>query len=147
MTDDETAASLEGKIVVIGAHSKKDHYPIQIGWTPDHVYGVELHANAIANLLQGRELKRPTLGTNLVIVLTLAAAGALYGYTSATWSLWRRRLGLAALTAAYVSVAVWLSSVGWLLAIVYHASGFAVLYVTLRRLRERSFTATEQTLV
>lgn len=140
LNGDIEPAQVIDKIVLIGGLAGDgDLHSVADGTSRRAIYGVELQANAMVDLLHGRELKRPTLGTNLILILLLAAAGTVVGYLGAAWARWRRRALLGALLVGYLLLALALAVYGWLLPILYHISAFAILYLMLQRLRVRSF--------
>lgn len=116
---------LRGQVVMIGAlDGARDRARLAAG----RPYGLELHASAVADLLQGHALKRPTLGSDLLLMLLLGAAGAALGYLAAAWPTMRRRLTLAGALLGYLALAVILVPLGWLLPVLYHLGAFLAAY-------------------
>ncbi len=133
-------SALAGRIVLVGATlGRRDRVDVVSGFDRHALYGVELHANAIANLLSGREMVTPTLDSDAWTALLAAAAGALFGYLAAAWNPWLRRALLLALAGGYLGVAAVFAGHGLLLNVLYHVSGFVIAFTLLRRLRSGAF--------
>lgn len=138
-----TDAAMRDRVVLVGVTLPRlgDRYSLTSGVSRRPVYGVELHANAIANLLQGRELVTPTLDASAAFALSAALIGALLGYISAPWRHWRRRSAVAAVVVGYITIACIFASQGYLLNVLYHATAFLLTYTVLRQLRNGGFDA------
>jgi len=130
---------LRGRIVLVGATlpSVEDSHRIVRGFSYDRVYGVELHADAIANLATGRVVDTPTVGLQAVIMLVMAAAGAATSFFTATLSGARRNWILAGVVAAYGLLAVTMATLGLLLNVLYDLAAFFAAHALLRRLQSR----------
>jgi len=107
------------------------------GFSYEDVYGVELHADAIANLATGRVVDTPTVGLQVVIMLVMAAAGATVSFFTATLSRARRNWTLAAVVVGYGLLAVTAAALGLLLNVLYDLAAFFAAHALLRRLQSR----------
>ncbi len=101
-------------IVLVGATELQqphdDTHVVRDGFVPRQVFGVELHADAIATLASGRVAQLPTVDRQLVTVLiasVVGAAAAVLLYRRPRW--WRRGI-LVALALAWVLVAWWFAT-------------------------------------
>lgn len=141
-------ALLRDKILLVGVTLPQfgDRHTVTSGLQRHTLYGVELHANAIANLVAGREVITPTLDASSLIAATAAMGGAFYGYLSAAWPGWRRRVALAGILGGYLALASVLAGQGILLHLLYDATAFLALYAILQRLRNGGFERTKPTL-
>jgi len=144
-----TDERLHDRIVLVGSTADKelqcpgeakprrlDIHNVVRGFKSTEVYGVELQADAIANLVTGRVITTPTVGAQAVIMVLLAAAGATVSFFTATMSR-RRRWILAAAVVLYGAIAVVLASQYMLLNVLYDLAAFFVAYALLRRLQVR----------
>lgn len=136
-----TRAAMRGRIVLVGATLTRlgDRYSLISGFERRAVYGVEMHANAISNLLHGREAVTPTLDASAAFSLLAAAAGAMLGFVTSAWRRWPRRVALIGVALSYVALAIGFASQGYLLNILYHATAFLVTFEILSRLRRGDF--------
>jgi CHASE2 domain-containing sensor protein len=107
------------------------------GFSYAELWGVELHADAIANLAAGRVVETPTVGLQTAIMLFMAAAGAAASFFTATWSRTRRNLTLAGALLAYGLAAVALAAGALLLNVLYDLGAFLAAHALLRRLQSR----------
>ena len=138
--DPAAVGRLSGRVVLVGVTlGDTDHYRVVSGFDRHRLYGVELHANAIANLLHGREMVTTTLDTDAVAAIAAATAGALLGYLTAPWSRWLRRVTLVGVAFAYLGLGAVLAGQGVLINVLYHSSGFLITFIVLRRLRQGRF--------
>lgn len=139
--------AMHGRVVLVGATLPRlgDRYRLTSGLSRRTVFGMELHANAIANLLQGREVVTPTLDASAAFALFAAVVGAVFGFVTAPWPRWRRRLALGAVVVAYTGLATTFASQGYLLNVLYHATAFLFTFVILHRLRNGNFDRTAPT--
>jgi len=130
---------LRGRIVLVGATLPRveDSHRIVRGFSYDQVYGVELHADAIANLATGRVVDTPTVGLQAAIMLLMAAAGAATSFFTAALSRSRRNWTLAGVVAAYGLFAVTAAALGLLLNVLYDLAAFFAAHALLRRLQSR----------
>ncbi|MDX2308897.1 MAG: adenylate/guanylate cyclase domain-containing protein [Hyphomicrobium sp.] len=129
LAGDVESREIEGRIVLIGASATG---LLDLRATPlaASVPGVEIHAQALEQMLSGRHLVRPAWATGAELFFMLAAAGLvawLIGYAGAA---------VAAVASAAAIVAVALSSwllfvgAGYLIDAVYPALTLAAVYVT-----------------
>ena len=102
------------RIVLVGAMELQqphdDIHVVRDGFVPRQVFGVELHADAIATLASGRVAQLPTVDRQLVTALiasVVGAAAAVVLYRRPRW--WRRGI-LLALALAWVLVAWWFAT-------------------------------------
>lgn len=129
---------LRDRIVLVGATLKgRDIHKVVRGFSYAQVYGVELHADAIANLATGRVVAPPTVDLQTAIMLFMAAAGAAASFFTATLSRARRNASLAGAMAAYGLVAVVLAAQDLLLNVLYDLGAFFAAHALLRRLQSR----------
>lgn len=133
---------LRGRILLIGCTApgicSKDTHDVVRGFSRTQLYGVELHASAIANLTDGRVVETPTADLQVWIMGVMAIAGAAASFFTATVSRGRRRTMLAASITIYLLVAVALAVAGLLLNILYDLAAFLFAHSLLRRLQARS---------
>jgi class 3 adenylate cyclase len=151
------AALLQGRIVLIGrvtrsAHADADTVKEDMHMTPlrflaghySGTPGVEVHANALSQILQGDSLHTLGQGWTALITFIAALAGALLGRATQRW--WISTLiviGVAALTATATVGLLYLVSV--LAPIVTPALGFVLAFFVMGRLtgmrlkKERAF--------
>ena len=143
------AAFFTGKVVLIGADLQgqdRFHTPLSagLGLTEGDRPGVMVHAQSLAQILDGRRLKESGLGTEIVLVALAAALGL--GLATLDVSLWARLSG-----AVTGLMAIWLVLVlaypwgGYLLPVISPGVGFLVavtatsFYQQRRFLQERTF--------
>ena len=111
------------KIVVIGATAPalQDLHPVS--WPAGEMDGPEIHANAIATLLDGAPLRSAAPGVDLAIAILLALLAPLLGLVMRPW------IGLVAAVAAgvlYAVAAQLLFGAGWIVAVVAPLAGLAL---------------------
>jgi CHASE2 domain-containing sensor protein len=129
---------LRGRIVLIGATlGGRDIHNVVRGFSYAEVYGVELHADAIANLATGRVVEMPTVDLQALIMLFMIVAGAAASFLTATLSRGRRNAILAGAVATYGLVAVVMAAQNFLLNVLYDLGAFFAAYALLRRLQSR----------
>lgn len=134
---------LRDRILLVGATlPRHDERLVDAGFSSRPVYGVELHADAIAALRTGREIVTPPLGTSAVIMLFATIAGACAGYAAATWRRTHRVLLLTSIIITYLAAAVAIASRGVLINVLYDLTAFLVAYAALRHLRLGGFEKT-----
>ena len=102
------------RIVLVGAMELQqphdDMHVVRDGFVQRQVFGVELHADAIATLASGRVSQLPTIDRQLVTVLiasVVGAAAAVVLYRRPRW--WRRGI-LLALAVTWALVAWWFAT-------------------------------------
>ncbi|HSB70729.1 MAG TPA: CHASE2 domain-containing protein [Candidatus Methylomirabilis sp.] len=135
---------VRGKTVLVGVATggSRDVLPMVRGFTRSEVLGVELHADAIANLQSGRVVHPMGTGAQFVVMLFLALAGAVTSF----WIRHGRRLWRAVafvgVGAAYLTVnCVAFAQSGLLLNYLYDAASFSVAYGLLSHLQARLLRA------
>ncbi|HYI17082.1 MAG TPA: adenylate/guanylate cyclase domain-containing protein [Solirubrobacteraceae bacterium] len=111
------------KIVVVGATAPvlQDIHPVS--WPDDRMPGPEVHANAIATLLDGVPLRGTPEGVDLALALALALLGPLAALLRRAW------LALLIMVAAgilYLVVAQLLFGAGWIVPVVAPIATLAV---------------------
>ena len=105
-----------GRIVLIGAMgleraaSNEDIHVVREGFAPRQVFGVELHADAIATLASGRVPQLLTVGAHLMTTLMACGVGAAAALVLYRQPRWRRRGALLALALVWLLVAWWLAT-------------------------------------
>ena len=143
---------LRGRIMLVGvtapgeAGRRRDVHEVVRGLRFEEVHGVELHADAIANLVTARVVQTPTVGLQVALVVAMAAAGAAASVCTATRGRTSRRLILAGAVVLYVLVAVAAAVWGLLLNLLYDLAAFFVAYALLRRLQARRAGAAQDEL-
>lgn len=143
---------LRGRIVLVGvtasgeAGRRRDVHEVVRGLAFDEVHGVELHADAIANLVTGRVVRTPTVDLQVGIMLAAAAAGAAASVLTATRGRRWRRSMLVGAVALYVLGAVAAAVGGMLLNVLYDLAAFFVAYVLLRHLQAQRAGETREPL-
>jgi len=134
--DDLSGLVLHNRIVLVGVTLPgQDQYPVVSGFSRRQLFGVELHADAIAALRNGREIVTPSVNHGAIILVLMAGAGAIAGFLIAPWWRGRRGLALGGLAIAYLLIALGLASQGLLLNLVYDATAFMLAYAAMHRLR------------
>jgi len=85
VVDGRADAALRGRVVIIGATDPRlnDMNPVPVGDGP--MPGPEVHANAVATLLAGVPLRDPPGWLDALLVVALAAGGALLGLRRSSW--------------------------------------------------------------
>jgi CHASE2 domain-containing sensor protein len=133
--------ALKGKIALIGVtlDHAGDRHPVIRGWKNEELYGVELHAETIANLARGIAVRPLGPTVQWLLMLALACAGA-----AASFLLFDRpprqrgiALGLAFLAYAAAGVACYLAF-DILLNTLYDIAAFALAYAWLFRLQRKA---------
>ena len=131
---------LRGRILLVGVTlPRHDEHLVNSGFSHHPVYGVELHADAIAALVTGREILTPTLGTSASIMVLMTLLGAITGFASAPWTRASRISLLSGIALGYLAIAVFFASRGLLANVLYDLTAFAVAYAALRYLRRGGF--------
>jgi CHASE2 domain-containing sensor protein len=128
---------LRGRIVLVGdtRSQSADRHPLRRGLSTRTVPGVELHAEAIATLLNRRETILPTVDAALALLAGSALAGAATGFFATALPRWPRRALMAGLGLAYLGAAVALATHGWLLNLPYDLTAFLLAWFVLHRLQ------------
>ena len=102
------------RIVLVGATELQqphdDTHGVRDGFVTRQVFGVELHADAIATLASGRVAQLPTVDRQLVTVLIASVVGAVAAVMFYRRSRWWRRGILLALALVWVLVAGWFAT-------------------------------------
>ena len=130
----------EGKITLIGVTRRgEDAHDVVRGWTTEKVYGVELHADAIANISRSIAVRPLGPTAQWLLMLALAAAGAALSFLLFDRPPWHRRLVLGAMLLAYatVGVACYLAF-DILLNTLYDVAAFVAAYTWLSRLQRKA---------
>ena len=130
----------EGKITLIGVTRRgEDTHDVVRGWTTEKVYGVELHADAIANISRSIAVRPLGPTAQWLLMLALAATGAALSFLLFDRPPWHRRLVLGALLFVYaaVGVACYLAF-DILLNTLYDLAAFAAAYTWLSRLQRKA---------
>lgn len=85
VVDGRADAALRGRIVIVGATSSRlnDLSPVPVGDGP--MPGPEINANAVATILAGVPLRDAPAWLDPLLVVALAAAGALLGLRRSSW--------------------------------------------------------------
>lgn len=131
---------LRGRILLVGVTlPRHDEHLVNTAFSRHPAYGVELHADAIAALVTGREIITPTLGASASVMVLLALVGAITGFTSALWTRASRLLLLTAIALGYLAIAVLFARHGLLANVLYDLTAFGVAYAALRYLRRGGF--------
>lgn len=132
---------LRGRVLLVGVTlpAAGDRYALSSGLSHRSVYGVELHADAIANLNTGREVVTPTVDQSALLTALAAITGAIAGFLAGPLPPLRRRLVLLGIALAYLALAVVCASQGLLLFLFYDVTAFVITYLVLRRLRSGGF--------
>ena len=130
----------EGKITLIGVTRRgEDAHDVVRGWTTEKVYGVELHADAIANISRSIAVRPLGPTAQWLLMLALAAAGAALSFLLFDRPPWHRRLVLGAMLLAYATagVACYLAF-DILLNTLYDVAAFVAAYTWLSRLQRKA---------
>ena len=134
---------LQGRIVLVGVtelqdrNANRDVHDMVRGLSRTQVFGVELQADAIAELATRREITTPTAGAQALILLLLGLAGAAASFLTATLAPGARRSILGLVVASYAVVAVAAAVGGLLLNPLYDLAAFLAAYALLRRVQRR----------
>ena len=139
-------ARLRDRILLVGVTlaRARDRYDLVSGLTHRSVHGVELHADAIANLATAREVVTPSVDAGAIVMLLLATGGAAAGFLLAPYARGRRSLALGGGALLYLLLAVVLAGRGLLLNVLYDLTAFALAYAVLRRFRAGGFERTKE---
>jgi CHASE2 domain-containing sensor protein len=135
---------LRGRILLIGVtdagnrNVNPDLHDVMRGISRTQVYGVELQASAIANLVNGQVIKTPTADLQVLISAAMAIGGAAASFFTATLPRGRRRAILVLSVIIYLLIAVALAAGGWLLNALYDLAAFFFAHGLLRWLQARS---------
>jgi len=133
-----TDEQLRDRIILVGSTiSGIDQKKLKkgIGFSSRLIFGVEIHADAIANLIQGRVITTPTIGQALLVLILSAVTAAIFGYMAAPLILLWRILIVIALVAVYMLVAAFCANHNLLLNMPYDITAFFIAYTFLHRLR------------
>ncbi len=135
---------LAGRILLVGdtRRDSDDRHALRRGWQTRAVPGVELHAEAIAALVNHRETVLPTVDQALALLAGASLAGAAARFFTSAWPRGRRRALLALMCLGYIVLAVLLATSGFLLNLPYELTAFALTWFVLGRLL-RSERSTE----
>lgn len=136
---------LRGRIVLVGAVKPgQDEHEARRGLASEVIHGVELHADAISNLLTRRVVTTPAVGRQFGITIAMVLAGAGASVFSATASRAARRSLLGAAAAVYVLGTLALAGTGLLLNVHYDLAAFFAAHALLRRLQAPRIRATAE---
>lgn len=132
-------ARLRGRILLVGdtRADSRDKHALRRGPSSRTAAGVELHAEAVAALLAGREMVQPTVDRSIAVLAAMGLVGAATGFLAAPMPRWARRATTAAVVALYLALAVALAAHGVLLELPYDLTAFAVAWAVLRHLQSR----------
>ncbi len=121
-------SEIEGRIVLIGT-SAAGLFDLRTTPLDTAVPGVEVHAQAIEQMLLGTHLRRPDFATGLEIV-ALVLGGMLVAFAVyMTGAIWSALIGFATLTGAVGSSWLAYRGFGWLLDPVYPALALTFVYI------------------
>ena len=133
--------ALDGKIALIGVTLSEagDTHHVVRGWTGEELFGVELHADTIANLARGVAVHPLGPTAQWLLMLALAGAGAALSFVLFDRPARIRRFALGILFCAYAAagVACYLAF-DILLNTLYDVSAFAAAYAWLFRLQGKA---------
>ena len=131
--------ALNGKIALIGVTLREDLHDVVRGWKNEKLYGVELHADTIANLSRGVAVRPLGPTAQWLLMLALAGAGAALSFVLYDRAAGQRRLVLGALLLAYAAagIACYLAF-DILLNTLYDVAAFAAAYAWLFRLQRKA---------
>jgi CHASE2 domain-containing sensor protein len=120
---------LRGKLVLIGivSYGLQDSYPTPLG---DPISGVELHAQVLEQIFDGRFLRRPGAALWLEAAL-LAAGGLLMVFLVPRARAWLDALLVLGSLSALAFVGLWGFRSGWLIDVATPALGVALVFATL----------------
>ncbi len=133
--------SLRGKIALIGVTLAEvgDLHSVVRGWQHEQVFGVELHADTIANLEQGVAVRLVGPIAQYLFMLALAAAGAAMSFLLFDRAARHRRVALALALAVYLGTAVlFYVTLSILFNVLYDITAFAVAYIVLSHLQNKA---------
>jgi len=128
---------LAGRILLVGdtRSGSPDRHALRRGASSRSVPGVELHAEAIATLLNHRETVLPTADRSAFALAVMALAGAGTGFFAAPLPRWRRHLVTLAVPLVYLAIALALATRGVLLNLPYDLMAFGLAWLVLHRLQ------------
>ena len=130
---------LDGKIALVGVTLREDLHDVTRGWQSEELYGVELHADAIANLSRGVAVRPLGPTAQWLLMLVLAGAGAALSFVLYDRPPLQRRLVLGALFLAYAAAGVaFYLAFDILLNTLYDLAAFAAAYAWLSRLQRKA---------
>jgi CHASE2 domain-containing sensor protein len=135
---------LRGAILVVGITAlndplaNRDEHELVRGFASRTVYGVELHADAIASLITGDVIALPSTDLQAVTMSVMALLGVAASVLNASLSHRRRSLLTAAMVATYLLATVALSVANLLLNVLYDIAAFLAAYALLRWLQRRA---------
>jgi CHASE2 domain-containing sensor protein len=139
---DDSAAmpALAGRIVVVGvgaigrAEANRDVFDVAEGLGSRRVYGVELHADALAALAAGRVPWLPTAGVQASIAAAASAIGAVIAVAGAGLAHWIRRALLGAVALAWLGACAACARADLVLNPAYDIAALLLAYAALRSL-------------
>jgi len=128
---------LAGRILLVGdtRSTSPDRHALRRGVSSRSVPGVELHAEAIASLVNHRESVLPTADRAAFMLAVMALAGAATGFFAAPLPRWRRRLTTLAVPLAYLALTLVFAVRGVLLNLPYDLAAFGLAWLVLHRLQ------------
>lgn len=131
-------ARWRGRMLVVGvtevmrAEANRDRFTVLDGAFGSRVvFGVELHADAVAALSSGRVATTPTVGAQMVTASFMALLGAALAIAGASWRWSTRFLALALPAATWVAVSVQQARQGSLLNPAYDVAALLLAYAAL----------------
>ena len=130
---------LKGKIALIGVTLREDLHDVVRGWTNEKLYGVELHADTIANLARGVAVRPLGPTAQWLLMLMLAAAGAALSFVLFDRPAWQRRVIVGSLLLVYAALgAACYLAFDILFNTLYDVAAFAAAYAWLSRLQRKA---------
>jgi CHASE2 domain-containing sensor protein len=130
--------SLAGRVFVVGVTTARDEHDIERGLWREERPGVELHADALRNLLAGFAVRPLQPAGQFGVMLAAALLGACLRFVTLHGSRARRVGLLAGAALAYAAACLVLSSSGILLVPMYDIVAFALAWRLLGRLERRA---------
>ena len=121
-------SEIEGRIILIGT-SAAGLFDLRTTPLDAAVPGVEVHAQAIEQILLGEHLRRPDFATGVEIVVLVVFGVMLATAVYLTGALWSALIGFMTLVAAVGSSWAAYRGFGWLFDPVYPALSLTVLYI------------------
>jgi len=130
-------ARFAGRILVVGdtRSQSRDRHALQRGFVTTTVPGVQLHAEAIASLVNHQEPVQPTVDQSLLWLCAMGLAGAVLGFATTPWRAWMRRAAVTTVVVGYMTLAIGLASRHFILNLPYDLTAFALAYLVLKRLQ------------
>lgn len=127
------------KVLLVGdtRSTSRDRHALQRGFDTTVVPGVQLHAEAMAALLNQREPVQPTVDQSLAWLGAMGLIGAVLGFASTPWRPALRLAASAGALVAYVVLALWLASRGYILNLPYDLTAYGLAYALLKHLQRR----------